>query len=76
MVPITSALNGQLVETKSPKSYAVLLDLPKLPLTALDALDVVTFTTVDSKLHSYKKVGLEYGDSVNKLYVHFAIAGR
>ena len=45
----------------NPVSYATLTELPKLPLAAIDAIDALTFTTIDSKLHSYKKSGIFWG---------------
>jgi len=68
--------NGKLVETANPISYAALTDLPKLPLAAIDAIDALTFTTVDSKLHSYKKAGLSWGATKSQLTVVFSAAGR
>lgn len=68
--------NGKLVETANPVSYAALTDLPKLPLAAIDAIDALTFTTVDSKLHSYKKAGLSWGATKSQLTVVFSAAGR
>ena len=71
-----TSLDGQLVETAVPTSYASMLDLPKLPLKALDALEVFTFTTVDEKLHSYKKSGVMLpNDNSEQLTVHFSVAG-
>lgn len=71
-----TSLSGALVETAVPTSYASMLDLPKLPLKALDALEVFTFTTVDEKLHSYKKSGVMLpNDNSEQLTVHFSVAG-
>ncbi len=67
---------GNLVKAGNPVSYATLTDLPKLPLAAIDAIDTLTFTTIDSKLHSYKKSGIFWGADQNELTVVFNAEGR
>ena len=68
---------GKLVETGNPVSYSTLTDLPKLPLAAIDAIDALTFTTIDNKLHSYRKSGISWsGVDRNQLTIVFTAAGR
>ena len=64
-----------MVQTENPKSYATLLDLPMLPLEAINSLEELTFTTSDGALHSYKKSGVKIV-SGTQLEIFFVAFGR
>ena len=50
--------SGNMLLTDKPRVYTLLTDIPKLPITALNSLNQLTFSTMDGKVHNYAVQGM------------------
>ena len=59
--------SGDMLLTDKPRVYTMLTDIPKLPITALNSMNQLTFSTMDGKVHNYAVQGNYL------IYYHFII---
>lgn len=62
--------NNALVVTAVPVMYSTLTDLVSLPLAVINAMEEITFTTVDGVVHTYKKSGASFSKDKGALILY------
>ena len=70
------SLDGHVVETENPKSYATLLDIPHLPMRVLDSISKFNFATEDGAAHMYVPSGVQQLPNQKVVEIHFSVPGR
>lgn len=59
------------VITEKPRYYITVPDIPALPISALNSLNEISFSTVDGALHNYRIGGTKVDTSTELVYLYF-----